>query len=183
MNSTSAGPVQPERLGEDVGDTTRADAGVVRVAVGVVRHREDHARAAGCSHRAPSRRSTARCPWRRAIDAPLVSSDRWAQASNPVIVYWVSRKPNGMIANQKREARRAAVGEAGVVEPLGEHVVEALVLVGDDQQDRDDRGSADDVPPHRDVVHDRHQVAAEDVEHRRRAPARPRKMRNTRVSE
>jgi hypothetical protein len=27
--------------------------------------------------------------------ASCVSSDRWAEASNPVIVYWVSRKPSG----------------------------------------------------------------------------------------
>ena len=27
--------------------------------------------------------------------APWVSSERWAEASNPVIVYWVSRKPSG----------------------------------------------------------------------------------------
>ena len=35
------------------------------------------------------------------IDAPLVSSLRWAQASKPVIVYCVSRKPNGMTAKKK----------------------------------------------------------------------------------
>ena len=29
-----------------------------------------------------------------------VSSERWAEASNPVIVYCVSRNPNGMIAKK-----------------------------------------------------------------------------------
>ena len=28
-------------------------------------------------------------------EAPLVSSDTWAEASKPVIVYWVSRNPSG----------------------------------------------------------------------------------------
>ena len=40
-------------------------------------------------------------PWAAALDADAVSSERWADASKPVIVYWVSRKPNGTIANQK----------------------------------------------------------------------------------
>ena len=40
-------------------------------------------------------------PLAAAIDADSVSSDRWAQASKPVIVYCVSRKPNGTMANQK----------------------------------------------------------------------------------
>ena len=40
-------------------------------------------------------------PLAAAIDADSVSSDRWAHASKPVIVYCVSRKPNGTIANQK----------------------------------------------------------------------------------
>ena len=35
-----------------------------------------------------------------AVDALEVSSDRCAQASKPVIVYCVSRKPNGMMMNQ-----------------------------------------------------------------------------------
>ena len=33
--------------------------------------------------------------------ALCVSSDRWAEASKPVIVYWVSRKPSGRTMNQK----------------------------------------------------------------------------------
>ena len=32
--------------------------------------------------------------------APCVSSDRWAEASNPVIVYCVSRNPSGSTRNQ-----------------------------------------------------------------------------------
>ena len=40
-------------------------------------------------------------PLAAAIEADEVSSDRWAQASKPVIVYCVSRKPNGTTANQK----------------------------------------------------------------------------------
>ncbi len=40
-------------------------------------------------------------PLAAALDASAVSSDRWAQASKPVIVYCVSRNPNGTIANQK----------------------------------------------------------------------------------
>ena len=40
-------------------------------------------------------------PLAAAFAAPWVSSERWAEASKPVIVYWVSRKPNGMITNQK----------------------------------------------------------------------------------
>ncbi len=49
-------------------------------------------------------------PFAAALDASAVSSDRWAQASNPVIVYWVSRKPNGTIANQNARLLVAAVG-------------------------------------------------------------------------
>ncbi len=33
-------------------------------------------------------------------DAAWVSSERWAEASNPVIVYCVSRRPNGMTRSQ-----------------------------------------------------------------------------------
>ena len=40
-------------------------------------------------------------PLAAAIDADEVSSERWAQASKPVIVYWVSKKPKGTTANQK----------------------------------------------------------------------------------
>ena len=39
-------------------------------------------------------------PLAAAFEAAAVSSDRWAHASNPVIVYCVSRKPNGTTANQ-----------------------------------------------------------------------------------
>ena len=39
-------------------------------------------------------------PLAAAVDADAVSSERCAQASNPVIVYCVSRKPNGTMANQ-----------------------------------------------------------------------------------
>ncbi len=39
-------------------------------------------------------------PLAAALDAAAVSSDRWAEASKPVIVYCVSRNPNGTIANQ-----------------------------------------------------------------------------------
>ena len=39
-------------------------------------------------------------PFAAALDASAVSSERWAHASNPVIVYCVSRKPKGTIANQ-----------------------------------------------------------------------------------
>ena len=39
-------------------------------------------------------------PLAAAIDAVEVSSERWADASKPVIVYCVSRKPNGTTANQ-----------------------------------------------------------------------------------
>jgi hypothetical protein len=34
--------------------------------------------------------------------AEAVSSERWAQASKPVIVYCVSRNPNGMTAKKKK---------------------------------------------------------------------------------
>ncbi len=40
-------------------------------------------------------------PLAAAIDADAVSSDRCAHASKPVIVYCVSRNPNGRTANQK----------------------------------------------------------------------------------
>ncbi len=40
-------------------------------------------------------------PLAAALDASAVSSDKWAHASKPVIVYCVSRNPNGTIANQK----------------------------------------------------------------------------------
>ena len=36
------------------------------------------------------------------VAAESVSSERWAQASKPVIVYCVSRKPNGMTAKKKK---------------------------------------------------------------------------------
>ncbi len=39
-------------------------------------------------------------PLAAALDADAVSSERWAEASKPVIVYWVSRNPNGTMANQ-----------------------------------------------------------------------------------
>ncbi len=39
-------------------------------------------------------------PLAAALDASAVSSDRWAQASKPVIVYCVSRNPNGTMKNQ-----------------------------------------------------------------------------------
>src|ERR1700759_371812 len=34
-------------------------------------------------------------PLAAVIEAPCVSSETWAEASKPVIVYWVSRKPSG----------------------------------------------------------------------------------------
>ena len=40
-------------------------------------------------------------PLAAAFDADWVSSDRWAEASKPVIVYWVSRNPNGTTAKKK----------------------------------------------------------------------------------
>ena len=40
-------------------------------------------------------------PLAAAVDAASVSSERWAHASKPVIVYCVSRKPNGRMTNQK----------------------------------------------------------------------------------
>ena len=103
-------------------------------------------------------------PLAAALLADSVSSERCAEASKPVIVYCVSRKPNGTIANQNAKPPVLAVVEAGVVEPLGEDVAERLVLVGHQHQDQHDRRGADDVPPDRHVVHDRHQVAAEDVQ-------------------
>ena len=39
-------------------------------------------------------------PLAAALDADDVSSDRCADASKPVIVYCVSRKPNGKMKNQ-----------------------------------------------------------------------------------
>ena len=56
---------------------------------------------------------------------------------------------------------------AAVVDRLGEHVAEAGVLLGDQEQDQDDDRGADHVPPHRDVVDDGQQVAGEDVDDRR----------------
>ena len=40
-------------------------------------------------------------PLAAALEAASVSSERCADASKPVIVYWVSRKPNGTMKNQK----------------------------------------------------------------------------------
>jgi hypothetical protein len=76
-------------------------------------------------------------PLAAAVEADAVSSDRWAQASKPVIVYCVSRKPNGTTANQKPSSR-CCRRVAGVVEPLGEDVAERLVLVGHEDQDQHD---------------------------------------------
>ncbi len=58
---------------------------------------------------------------------PRVSSEVCAEASNPVIVYFVSRKPIGRTRNQKpmRGPR-----EAGVVDALAEDEVRALVVSG-----------------------------------------------------
>ena len=39
-------------------------------------------------------------PLAAAVDAASVSSERCAQASKPVIVYCVSRKPKGTMKNQ-----------------------------------------------------------------------------------
>ena len=55
-----------------------------------------------------------------------------------MIVYCVSRKPNGSTRNQNISALVDAVAVAGVVEPLGEDVAEALVVVGDEDQDQHD---------------------------------------------
>ena len=82
-------------------------------------------RAAGSSRRSPSRRSTARCPSRPPSAAPWVSSDRWAEASKPVIVYCVSRKPQRQHASRTSSCSCSA--EAGVVDALGEHEADALV--------------------------------------------------------
>ena len=56
------------------------------------------------------------------------------------------------------------VAEAAVVDPVAEDEAEALVAVGDDDQDDDDRGDADHVPPDRDAVDQREQVRAADVD-------------------
>ena len=80
-------------------------------------------------------------PLAAALDADAVSSDRWAEASNPVIVYCVSRKPNGTIANQNAKLVVLPSLKPGVVEPLGEDVAERLVLVGDEDQDQHDRAA------------------------------------------
>ena len=42
-------------------------------------------------------------PLAAAFAAEPVSSERCAEASNPVIVYCVSRKPNGMIAKKNQK--------------------------------------------------------------------------------
>ena len=183
MNSTNAGPVGAQRLRRRCTPHRRAASRRCRAVPSAPFGTAKTTPAAGCSRRRPSRRSTARCPWRPPSTPTAVSSDRWAEASKPVIVYCVSRKPNGTIANQNAKPLRAAAAVAGVVEPLGEHVAERLVLVGHDDQDQHDRRRAGDVPPHRDVVDDRQQVAAEDVQHRRRATRMTTKMMKTRVSE
>ncbi len=59
-----------------------------------------------------------------------------------------------------------AVEEPRVVERLGEDEVEALMLVGDDDQDPDDHRDAEDVPADGDVVEHRDQRRREDVDQR-----------------
>ena len=95
MSRMAVAQLAVHRVGEDVGHPAAADAGVVRLAVRRRWARRRGSTAAGSSHRWRSRRSTARCPWRRPCEAADVSSDRWAEASNPVIVYCVSSRPNG----------------------------------------------------------------------------------------
>ncbi len=54
-------------------------------------------------------------------------------------------------------------GEAGFVGFVAEDVGEARVVGGHGDQQHDDRQHADDVPPHRDAVEHRHDLAAEHV--------------------
>ena len=57
-----------------------------------------------------------------------------------------------------------AAAEAAVVDPVAEDEAEALVAVGDEDQDQDDRRDAEHVPPDRDAVDQRQQVGAADVD-------------------
>ena len=66
---------------------------------------------------------------------------------------------------EEQPAARPVV-EAAVVDPLAEDEAKALVLIGDDYEERDDHRDADHVPPDRDVVDHRKQVGAEDVDDR-----------------
>ena len=78
-------------------------------------------------------------------------------------------EPEARSAVRTVERAVAAEQAAGVVDLAGEDVAGAPVggpvLQEEDQDEHDDRG-AGDVPPHRDVVEDREQVAGEDVDDR-----------------
>ena len=97
MSSDECRPSAGQRLAED--DVAPPPPPLGR-RLSRVLDREQERQQQDRSRRSPSRRSTARCPWPPPSAAPWVSSDRWAEASNPVIVYCVSRKPSGSTQNQ-----------------------------------------------------------------------------------
>ncbi len=43
----------------------------------------------------PAKKIDLHRPFAAVMAAPLVSSETWAEASKPVIVYWVNKKPSG----------------------------------------------------------------------------------------
>lgn len=75
------------------------------------------------------------------------------------------QESQGQHVEPEQPSRGLAVGKAAaVVDPHGEDVGEAHVAVRNDEQDQDNRGGSDDVPPHGDVVQHRHQMPAQDVQ-------------------
>ena len=71
--------------------------------------------------------------------------------------------------NDEEEERNTARGvvrisEAGVIDPGAEHLIDAQVALRTEDQDGDHDDRAEDVPPHRDVIHEGEQLAREDID-------------------
>ena len=106
----------------------------------------------------PSRRPTARRPWRRLGRAVRLLGDvrRGVEAGDRVL--------RQQEAERQHVEPEHALAEARVVDRLGEDEVDARVVVGHEDEDRDDHRDADHVPPDRDGVEQRDQGRRADVD-------------------
>ncbi len=91
--------------------------------------------------------------------APCVSSDRWADASKPVIVYCVSRKPSGRMYHQYMLSEKPELLIVSVKTNDGDWYSFAVSSRISTISRR-----AEHVPVRRDVVDQRQQVRVEDVD-------------------
>ena len=76
------------------------------------------------------------------------------------------QEPDRQDEEPEAEVAGRASEEPGLVEPLGEDEIRALVVVRHDPEESDDHGDTEEVPTHRDVVHQRQEAVGEDVHHR-----------------